>query len=303
MPKPKVISLFQTEQYENRFLNVSIIGRAVDIFVECLSYDIEIPVNVTKARELDIFEEAILRMIKLKKCSAEDLSSILCLEKDLVKFIIIRLMENGLLDEERSISQKGLQLLSYQSELKKEVEYMYGKIFVIKQTGLILPYIHIGEFQSESVDDSNASTITIGFGSAGQYRTIKGKRIKCTNYENAQKSLSTIVVKKAINTFNNIAANRTQAQISLSNEYGLINFQGGNVYFHMKAAVQEGNVDSLIISDGFVPNIDGILDYFKKYHTEIVSDIKSKAIVMDATADVSVRLTNSYTKYKEVYHY
>lgn len=303
MPKPKVISLFQTEQYENRFMNVSIIGRAVDIFVECLSYDIEIPVNVTKARELDIFEEAILRMIKLKKCSAEDLSSILCLEKDLVKFIIIRLMENGLLDDERSISQKGLQLLSYQSELKKEVEYMYGKIFVIKQTGLILPYIHIGEFQSESVDDSNASTITIGFGSAGQYRTIKGKRIKCTNYENAQKSLSTIVVKKAINTFNNIAANRAHAQISLSNEYGLINSQGGNVYFHMKAAVQEGNVDSLIISDGFVPNIDGILDYFKKFHTEIVSDIKSKAIVMDTTADISVRSTNSYTKYKEVYHY
>lgn len=88
MSKPKVISLFQNEQYENRFINVSIIGRAVDIFVECLSYDIEIPVNVPMARELDIFEEAILRMIKLKKCSANDLSNILCLEKDLIKFII-----------------------------------------------------------------------------------------------------------------------------------------------------------------------------------------------------------------------
>lgn len=303
MPKPKVISLFQTEQYENRFLNVSIIGRAVDIFVECLSYDIEIPVNVTKARGLDFFEEAILRMVKLKKCSADDLSSILCLEKDLVKFIIIRLVENGLLDDERNISQKGLQLLSYQSELKKEVEYVYGKIFVIKQTGLILPYIHVGEFQSESVDDSNASTITIGFGSAGQYRTVKGKRIKCSNYENAQSNLSSTVVKKAINTFNNIAANRSQAQISLSNEYGLTNSRGGNVYFHMKAAVQEGNVDSLIISDGFVPNIDGILDYFQKYHTEIVSEIKSKAIIMDTTTDVSTHSANNHTKYKELYQY
>ena len=303
MSKPKVISLFQNEQYENRFINVSIIGRAVDIFVECLSYDIEIPVNVPMARELDIFEEAILRMIKLKKCSANDLSNILCLEKDLIKFIIIRLVENGLLDDERNISQNGLQLLNCQLESKKKVEYVYGKIFVIKQTGLILPYIHVGEFQSESVDDSNASTITIGFGTAGQYRTIKGKRIKCSNYENAQRNLSATVVKKAINTFNNIAANRSQSQINLSNEYGLMNSKGGNVYFHMKAAVQEGNVDSLIISDGFVPNIDGILDYFQKYHPKIVSEIKSKAIVMDVAADISFRSTNIHTKYKEIYHY
>ena len=303
MSKPKVISLFQNEQYENRFINVSIIGRAVDIFVECLSYDIEIHVNVPMTRELDIFEEAILRMIKLKKCSANDLSNILCLEKDLIKFIIIRLVENGLLDDERNISKKGLQLLNCQLESKKKVEYVYGKIFVIKQTGLILPYIHVGEFQSESVDDSNASTITIGFGTAGQYRTIKGKRIKCSNYENAQRNLSATVVKKAINTFNNIAANRSQSQINLSNEYGLMNSKGGNVYFHMKAAVQEGNVDSLIISDGFVPNIDGILDYFQKYHPKIVSEIKSKAIVMDVAAEISSLSTNIHTKYTEFYYY
>lgn len=303
MAKPKVISLFQTEQYENRFLNVPIIGRGIDVFVECLSYDIEIPVNVAKARELDIFEEAILRMIKLKKCSANDLSSILCLEKDLIKFIIIRLIENGLLNDETTISQEGIELLSYQSELKKEVEYIYGKIFVIKQTGLILPYIHVGEFQSEAVDDSNASTITIGFGSAGQYRTVKGKRIKCSDYEKSQKNLSANVVKKTIKTFNNIAANRSLEQINLSNEYGVINSQGGNVYFHMKAAVQEGNVDSLIISDGFVPNLDGMLDYFQKYHTELVSDIKSKAIVMDTTTEVSDHSVNSHTKYKEIYQF
>lgn len=303
MPKPKVISLFQTEQYENRFLSVPIIGRAVDVFVECLSYDIEIPVNVAKARELDIFEEAILRMIKLKKCSANDLSDILCLEKDLIKFIIIRLIENGLLKDEKNISQKGIEILSYQSELKKEVEYVFGKIFVIKQTGLILPYIHVGEFQSEAVDDSNASSITIGLGSAGQYRTIKGKRIKCSDYEKAQKNLSANVIKKTINTFNNIAANRSQVQIALSNEYGLINSQGCNVYFHMKAAVQEGNVDSLIISDGFVPNIDGMLDYFQKYHTDIVSDIKSKAIVMDTTIEVCDHSVYNHIKYKEIYQY
>lgn len=252
---------------------------------------------------MDIFEEAILRMIKLKKSSADDLSSILCLEKDLVKFIIIRLVENGLLKDETTISQKGIELLSYQSELKKEVEYIYGKIFVIKQTGLILPYIHVGEFQSEAVDDSNASTITIGFGSAGQYRTVKGKRIKCSDYEKSQKNLSANVIKKTIKTFNNIAANRSLEQINLSNEYGVINSQGGNVYFHMKAAVQEGNVDSLIISDGFVPNIDGMLDYFQKYHTELVSNIKSKAIVMDTTTEVSDHSVNSHTKYKEIYQF
>ena len=88
MPKPKVISVFKTDKFESRFLNVPMIGKQVDFFVECKSYDLEIPVNGKSKRGLDIFEETVLRMVDLKKCSVDELADILCLKKDLVNFIL-----------------------------------------------------------------------------------------------------------------------------------------------------------------------------------------------------------------------
>ena len=88
MPKPKFISVFKTDRFENRFLNVSMMGKSVDLFLEFKSYDLEIPIKGKAKRELDIFEETILRMFMLKKCPVSELAETLCLKKDLVNFII-----------------------------------------------------------------------------------------------------------------------------------------------------------------------------------------------------------------------
>ena len=79
MSKPKVISVFKTDKFENRFLNVSMMGKPLDLFLECKSYDLEIPIKGKAKRELDIFEETILRMVMLKKCPVSELAETLCL--------------------------------------------------------------------------------------------------------------------------------------------------------------------------------------------------------------------------------
>lgn len=302
MPKPKVISVFKTDKFESRFLNVPMIGKQVDFFVECKSYDLEIPVNGKSKRGLDIFEETVLRMVDLKKCSVDELADILCLKKDLVNFILIRLIESGLLENNQTVTAKGKERLNTQAQIRSEIEYLQGKLFVIKKTGLILPYIHVGEFQSESVDDYDASTITLGYGSAGDYHRVRGRCLRNSDYERRMNSvLDTSVLRKSIKTFNKLAKAKNMSAINLCEEYGISSSVGDSIYFHLQAAVQEGNVDEVMFSDGFVSNIDGMMDYVHQEKPDLLNDIKSHAVDMTISISGDEKRTYKSQKYQEIY--
>lgn len=88
MATPKVFSLFKTKSYEEIFPGVSILGRKVDFFLECSSYDVIVPVKVRGESKLDIFEEAVLKLVAFKSTSVKDMADILCLTPDLVNFIV-----------------------------------------------------------------------------------------------------------------------------------------------------------------------------------------------------------------------
>ena len=83
MAMPKVISLFRQERFEDRFPEISILGEPTNLFVECMSYDVQIPVAGAPIRSLDIFEEAVLRMVQLKGASVDGVADILCLGKEI----------------------------------------------------------------------------------------------------------------------------------------------------------------------------------------------------------------------------
>ncbi|MCD7826419.1 MAG: hypothetical protein LUH14_10755 [Clostridiaceae bacterium] len=237
--------------------------------------------NSQSKKELDIFEETILKLVPLKQCSAGELADFLCLKKDLVNFILIRLTEKGLLEDNQTISEKGKELLDIQKKNRKELEYQQGKLFMIKKTGMILPYVHIGEFQSEYVEGIDASSLWLGYGSAGNHFTVKGSYIKNKEYEKqVSNRLSQGIVKKTIRTYNKIAKTQGIMPISLNDEYGIQSERGENIYFHLQAAVQRGNVDEILFSDGFVPNLDGMMDYISQEAPALINNIKSKAIDM-----------------------
>ena len=307
MGKPKVISLFQLDKFENRFLNVQMIGKPVDFFVECKSYDLEIPVNSKRKKELDIFEETILRMINIKKCSPAELADVLCLKKDLVNFILIRLKESGLLEDNQTLSERGKEILDLQENIRSEVKYIQGKLFVIKKTGLILPYIHVGEFQSESVDEFNPSSITLGYGSAGNYKRVYGRCLRNSDYEKrADSRIDTRVLKRTIKSFNKIALAQNKEMIDLNEEYGISSSSGDNIYFHLQAVVQEGNIDEVMFSDGFVSNIDGMLNYVNIENYELLKDIKARAVDMvigtNSEGEKKEYIPQKYKEIHKLYH-
>lgn len=318
MAKPKVLSMFKLDKFENRFLNVQMIGKPVDLFVECKSYDIEIPINSQKKKELDIFEETILRMVALKKYIVDDipdsnsnramspeevLSNILCLKKDLVNFILIRLIESGLLEDKQTISDAGKQMLQLQDEIRKEVQFVQGKVFMIKKTGLILPYIHIGEFQSESVDEFTNNSITLGYGSAGNYRRVYGKCLRNSDFEKRSDSrIDNRVLKRTIKNFNRIAKAQNLPVIDLNEEYGIASTNGDNIYIHLQAVIQNGNIDEIIFSDGFVSNIDGMMDYIQSEKPDLFREIKANAVDMTlGQNEAGEKKEYIPQRYKEIY--
>lgn len=283
MAMPKVISLFQLERFEDRFPEIAIQGEPTNLFVECISYDIQIPVAGTPIRSLDIFEAAVLRMVRLKGSSADDLADVLCLGKDLVWFILNRLMEKGLLNHTLHLTKEGIGQLNQYQEQKTEIEQLQGKAFVLKKTGQILPYLHIGEFQSEKVDEITGRSITLGYGSAGNPKNVTGIRLRNTDYEPSRSSrLSNQQLQKAIFQFNRLLALSNRGQIALCPGYGIDSSRNEPVYFHLQAAVQDGNSDEILFSDGFVPNIDGMLEYVKGY-PNVINDIRNRAVQMSVS--------------------
>ena len=285
MEMPKVISLFRQEQFEDRFPEIPILGKPTNLFVECISYDVLIPVSGVPVRFLNIFEEVVLRMVRLSIASIDELADILCLDKDLVWFILNCLQEKGLLDEKFCLMNEGKRLLIQNDEQKIQTEQIQGKVFVLKKTGQILPYIHIGEFQSEKVDERNATTLVLGYGTAGNSRTVKGVLVRNTDYESATSSrLSTQQLREAVFRFNRLMILQNRQKIDFCQNYAIDSSKNEPVYFHLQAVVQDGNSDEIMFSDGFVPNVDGMQEYIKDY-PNVIDEIQKRAAQMTLSSD------------------
>lgn len=305
MAKPKVISLLRTDKMNNLFLNVPMLGRPTDVFVQCASYDLKLPVNGQETRVLDIFEETVLRMLKVKKCTVSELADILCLEKDLVNFIIIRLQEKGLLEDKYTLSNAGERQLDLQKSLREEIEYQTAKLFIVNGCDVVLPYVYVGDFISEDIVEFSPSKITLGFGSVGDQKKVTGSCIRGKKDGSKMSVLPQVTIKNGIKKFNRLADKRKKDKIVLADDYGIESTRGEDIYFHMQMAIQEGNTEELLVSDGFVSNVDGLFGYIKTADPDLVMRVQSKAVQMDAEESrTGENVPEIYTgKYTEVVRY
>lgn len=73
----------------------------------------------------------------------------------------------------------------------------------------------------------------------------------------------------------------------------------------MQMAVQAGNIDELIVSDGFVSNIDGLFAYIKEMNPDLVMRVQGKAVQMSTdNKSEEENQTKIFTgKYPEVVKY
>ena len=281
MATPKVFSLFKTKSYEEIFPGVSILGRKVDFFLECSSYDVIVPVKVRGESKLDIFEEAVLKLVAFKTTSVKDIADILCLTPDLVNFIIIRLQEMNLLQENcKDLTEQGKAYLNVDAKVSDEnnIEYVQAKVFVLNKTGELLPYVHKGEFITDTIEELQGSILTVDYGTAGNPLFIKGKVLWQDKSAKKKGMLQSSEIRNGVNRFNRLVSNNVRYDsIEYAPDWAMENTSSDNVLFHMQAVIQEGNVDEILVSDGFILNIDFVNQYIKRFYSDFILTVKERA--------------------------
>lgn len=298
MAKPKVISLFQKRTIQECFPKLNIMGRPQSMFIECQSYDVIIQVRAEAAHELDIFEDAVLRMIRIQAGSAKELADSLCLPADLVKLMIARLREKGYLSDAHTLSPQGTALLGKEKGHTEETKPLMIKLFRIPLTGQVLPYIHQGELRAaDVVDDSKG--FTLEFGSHGELATVRGRFLRCG--VGAGKRLRQSECVRALEVYNRLADGAAFPKIDYLPGWAIDATAGERLYLHMQAAVQKGNTVFPLISDGFVSNVDGLMEYIDHENPEMLAYVRQNAIELRQAGWVDASGGRRNGKYREIY--
>jgi hypothetical protein len=108
---------------------------------------IKVVMPALRKRSLNIFEETVLRFAGKGKRDVKELSSLTCLEGDLLEFILSRLKQNGMLDERRELTGHAKEYLKREAD--RELAPVAVTVFVDLVGGTLLPVI-LGELPSFS---------------------------------------------------------------------------------------------------------------------------------------------------------
>ena len=88
----RVFSLFQNESYKEKFPYINV-KESGNIFWQCDLIEAIIYNSEIVKDDLNIFERTILKMIDYHGYSSKELSEIICIEEDLVEYLIKKILE------------------------------------------------------------------------------------------------------------------------------------------------------------------------------------------------------------------
>ncbi len=284
----KVCSLFGAARYEDLFQEVHLLGSSVDYFVQCTTYEVLVPVEAMAEQRLDIFEDAVLKLLDFKPYTNAEMADAMCLSSDIVSFIRIRLKELGLLEkDEYTLTDQGKEYITNGASSNSSAIYRQAKMFILKETGEILPYIHFGELDYSIAKKDSFSRTVVEFGTAGRPVVIEGDNLMAQDKGALSgKMLKPSDVKKALNLYNKIAQNSLRfSPVGVINGYAIENSSSEDCLLHIKVAIQEGSVGDLVVSDGFVANNDFLVRYIKSTYPDVINEVKKRAVITSTQLD------------------
>ena len=115
---------------------------SIDILWPLYSYNILISGRKT-GRE-NVLEHIVYRMLKVKNGDVEAVSKVLCLERDLVEFIVSKLKEQGFVGEDNKVKEDSV---SPEHTVEEDDSYISVKVFkdISDKNGYILPFVAIND--------------------------------------------------------------------------------------------------------------------------------------------------------------
>ncbi len=293
--RPKVFSYFNTERYCDRFPQLNLIEED-SLFIPFSVYDILIPVTAGAVDLLNIFERSALKLVDLGYFNSQQISEILCIGKEMAKFIFARLRQLDFINENNEVSEKGKIYLN-QSSGETSVEMLPAKVFAIKETGEFIPFV-LTDVMVKSDAFWDGKKISVNLGSAGNSYSFSADIIKYDKNSNASTEGIHNRLKKLIKDHNKICASYGRNAIAFVSNMAIdVSTTPETVYLHVRTGLQRGNVDTLLASEGSVINNDIITKYIMQRYPEAKRNILMKASMGKKQEEQGGR---EYSKYYEI---
>ena len=260
--KIKAVTVFKRALYRNLFPQISTLTEA-DYFLQFNGYEIFLPQRL-ETDALNIFELSVLKFKGLGNFSTEKLADKLCLEKEFVNFILIRLTELGLLDDKRQITNLGRRFIGEKinAPTKNIVPYL---LLVTRDTGEIFPSFFSRQNQTEGESEKNNIKIFLD-----NSMTVEGRCIFVKEQISRVQSLPQKKIHDALKKFNR----NIEDKIFVESAANIQSTYTQPIFLHVKIILQNGNVDYTIVSDGQTVHSDFLRDYLERQNANIFIKLK-----------------------------
>lgn len=265
----KAVTFFRLQTYRNSFPQIPALAEA-NYFLQFNAYEIFLPQIIQPQDTLNIFELSVLKFQALGNFSAEELAAKLCLKADFIKFILARLIELGLLDKNRAITDAGREFLGEKVDACNQniVPYL---LLMARDSGDILPAF----FPRDNLLDAqlNKPFVELTFGSTGKARILKGRPVFVKEQFRHAATLPQDKIRAALQVFNRNNPNKifVESGVHIQSTYTQPD------YLHVKAVLQDGFVNHLVASDGLQSHSDFLRLYLERNNPKVLTALKDSA--------------------------
>ena len=266
--KIKAVTCFKRTLYRNLFPQIPTLTET-DYFLQFNGYQIFLPKRYEMQDALNIFELSVLKFKGIGNFSTEELADKLCLEKDFVNFILSRLTQLDLLDGRRQITNLGRIFIGEKIDAPTEniVPYL---LLVTRDTGEIFPSFFSSQNQTEG--ELEKANIKIFFNGADKVTTVEGRCIFVKEQINRVPNLPQKKIRDALKKFNR----NTDNKIFVESAANIQSAYTQPIFLHVKAVLQNGNVDYTIVSDGQTIHSDFLRDYLERQNFNKLKEISER---------------------------
>ena len=265
-----VVSVFQKLSYREKFPQIPALEE-MDYFIQFDGYTVYLPKQKRTEDVLNIFERSVLKLLSLGNFSVAEMREKLCIPQDLVQFICRRLISLGLIGETRQLTAEGLRLIGESSETSIEDEAEPYWLLATRDTHEILPLFFPMVTQKRGTLEKPHMSFHIG--STGTRQKVRGRSLFIQQTGRRQNRISSVQLHDVVKKFN---AGRAE-KIYVDPTRHIVSTYECNVFLHIKAVLQDGNVDYVVISEGYANHNEFLYAYAERNHYDPLRFLKAAA--------------------------
>jgi hypothetical protein len=283
--------------YLNRFYNINE-GSSRGVLWPVAVFSISLPVK--KNKPLNIFEETILLLTNQNIKDIKRLSEEVCMDEEIIKFILNKLVELNLIDHEFEVTENGKDIiLQWETE---ETEFASANVFFDLIGQQLIPTVIYDNLEFERVVEKNGKSIKFVDSRFERNRSTSFGRILGTNYFNGIDPPTSKDVNKIINIhrklhfkYVHVSEKDTRYIPNYYAEGGAVRVNPNPNYYHIycKVIFQKGSND-FIITDPFGYGFSSLLK--KSYREYLIDDEYETSKMIEKQKDaIEKRLGKSKT--------